>query len=193
MDRGGENLHEDHIIISMLQARDEQALKHIQTKYGALCYQIAYRMTGSREDAEEVVSDMLLRVWDLIPPNQPDNLCAYLTTLAGRIAIKKYEHTHRIKRGGTQFAAALDELSEIIPSDTYVEREIEQRELTDALTAWLRTLQPDQRRIFMQRYYLSESVRQIAEQNQMGVSAVKMTLLRLRKKLKDYLRKEDLL
>lgn len=193
MDRGGENLHEDQIIISMLQARDEQALKHIQTKYGALCYQIAYRMTGSREDAEEVVSDMLLRVWDLIPPNQPDNLCAYLTTLASRIAIKKYEHTHRLKRGGTQLSAVLDELSEILPSDTNVERDIEQRELTEALTAWLRTLPLERRRIFMQRYYLSESVQQIAVQNQMSVSAIKMILLRLRKNLKEYLRKVELL
>lgn len=74
-----------------------------------------------------------------------------------------------------------------------MEREIEQRELTEALTAWLRTLPPDHRRMFMQRYYLSEPVQQIAEQNQMGVSAVKMTLLRLRKKLKEYLRKEELL
>ncbi len=190
---GGEFLQQDNIIISLLQKRDETALQLIRTQNDALCYQIAYRMTGSREDAEEVLNDMLLAVWNSIPPQKPDNLRAYVTALTGRIAIKKYEHTHRIKRGGTQFAAALDELSEIIPSDTYVEREIEQRELTDALTAWLRTLQPDQRRIFMQRYYLSESVRQIAEQNQMGVSAVKMTLLRLRKKLKDYLRKEDLL
>ena len=186
-------MQQDNMIISLLQKRDETALAQIRTQYGALCYQIAYRMTGSREDAEEVLSDMLLAVWDSIPPQEPENLRAYVTALTGRIAIKKYEHTHRIKRGGTQFTAALDELSEIIPSDTHVEREIEQRELTEALTAWLRTLSPEHRRIFMQRYYLSESVQQIAEQNQMGVSAVKMTLLRLRNKLKSYLRKEELL
>ena len=184
---------EDSIIISLLQKRDEQALEHIRAQYGALCYQIAYRMTGSRQDAEEVLNDLLLSVWDSIPTNEPDNLRAYLTALAGRIAIKKYEHAHRLKRGGTQLTEALDELSEIIPSETHVEREIEQRELTEALTAWLRTLPPDHRRMFLQRYYLSEPVQQIAEHNQMGVSAVKMTLLRLRKKLKEYLRKEDLL
>ena len=184
---------EDSNIISLLQKRDEQALEHIRAQYGALCYQIAYRMTGSRQDAEEVLNDLLLSVWDSIPPNEPNNLRAYLTALTGRIAINKYEHTHRLKRGGTQLTEALDELSEIIPSDTHVELEIEQRELTEALTAWLRTLPPDHRRMFMQRYYLSEPVQQIAEQNQMGVSAVKMTLLRQRKKLKEHLRKEELL
>lgn len=74
---------EDSIIISLLQKRDEQALEHIRAQYGALCYQIAYRMTGSRQDAEEVLNDLLLSVWDSIPPQQPDNLRAYLTALAG--------------------------------------------------------------------------------------------------------------
>ena len=186
-------MNQDSTIISLLHQRDESAFQMIREQYGALCSQIAYRMTGSREDAEECISDMLLGVWDSIPPQRPENLRAYLTALTGRIAIKKYEHSHRLKRGGTQFTAALDELSEILPADTQVEREIEQRELTAALTAWLRTLSPDNRRIFMQRYYMSESVQKIAEENQMGVSAVKMTLLRLRKRLKEHLRKEELL
>ena len=186
-------MNQDSTIISLLHQRDEQALQMIRDQYGTLCSQIAYRMTGSREDAEECISDMLLGVWDSIPPQKPQNLRAYLTALTGRIAIKKYEHSHRLKRGGTQFTTVLDELSEILPADTQVEREIEQRELTAALTAWLRTLSPDNRRIFMQRYYMSESVQKIAEENQMGVSAVKMTLLRLRKRLKEHLRKEELL
>ncbi len=186
-------MHQDSQIVNMLLARDEQALQMIREKYGALCAQIAYRMTGSREDAEECVSDLLLEVWNSVPPQHPENLRAYVTAITGKIAIKKYEHAHRLKRGGTQLAEALDELAEILPSDTHVEQEVEQRELTDALTAWLRTLPAEQRRIFMRRYYLSESVHEIAESSHMSVSAVKMTLLRTRNKLKDYLRKEELL
>ena len=186
-------MNDDSRIISLLFQRDETALQHIRKTYGRLCCGIAYRITGNREDAEECVSDLLMSVWNSVPPNRPENLRAYLTALTGRIAIKKYEQAHRLKRGGKQFAAALDELSEVIPSGESVERTVEQHELTVALTAWLRTLPPEQRRIFMQRYYLSESVQTIAEQNHMGVSAVKMTLLRLRKKLKEYLGKEGLL
>ena len=186
-------MYSDPAIISLLQKRDERALQIIREQYGALCFQIALRMTGSREDAEECISDMLLGVWDSVPPNVPESLRAYLTALTGKIAIKRYEHSHRLKRGGTQLAEALDELAEILPSDTQVEQEVERHELTNALTAWLRSLPSVQRRIFMQRYFLSESVQDIARQNQMGVSAVKMTLLRLRRKLQEHLRKEELL
>ena len=186
-------MSDDNRIISLLLQRDEQALVMIREAYGPLCLQIAFRITGSHEDAEECLSDLLLDVWNSVPPNRPDNLRAYLTALIGRNAIRKYERAHRVKRGGRAFAAALDELDSVIASGESVEKTVEQHELTAALTVWLRGLPPDQRRLFMQRYYLSEPVRSVAEANHMTVSAVKMALLRLRKKLKDYLRKEGLL
>ena len=186
-------MYGDDRIISLLFQRDEQALQIIRQQYGAICFQMAYRMTGNREDAEECVSDMLMDVWNSIPPNHPERLPVYLITLVRRTAIDKYEHVHRIKRGGTQFCASLDELSEIIPSGEQVEHQVEQRELTAALTKWLQTLPEGKRNLFMQRYFMAESVQAIAEKNNMSISAVKMTLLRTRNQLKEYLRKEGLL
>ncbi len=186
-------MHDDRQIIALLQKRDEQALKIIKEQYGIMCFQTAYRITGNREDAEECVNDMLVAVWDSIPPLIPDNLRGYLASLVSRKAIDKYERVHRKKRGGTQFTSALDELAEIIPSSESVETEVEQREITAALTTFLRTLSPDRRRIFMQRYFYSESVQSIAQMNHMSTDAVKMMLMRMRNKLKDYLRKEGLL
>ena len=180
-------------IISMLQARDESALRVISEQYGKLCYQIAFRIVGNREDAEECVSDMLAAVWNAIPPDYPQNLRAYLAAIIRRIAVNRYKQAHRRKRGSTVYTATLDELAEIIPSPDRVEQQIEQHELTEALTAWLRTLPPKSCRIFMQRYFLSETLQAIAAQNKMGIGAVKMSLLRTRNKLKDYLRKEGLL
>ena len=58
-------MHDDSQIIALLQKRDEKALHLIKEMYGAQCFQIAYRMTGNREDAEECVSDMLMNVWNL--------------------------------------------------------------------------------------------------------------------------------
>ena len=180
-------------IISMLQARDERALRTISEQYGKLCCQIAFRILGNREDAEECVSDMLVAVWNAIPPDYPENLRAYLAAVVRRIAVNRYKQAHRQKRGGTVYTTTLDELAEIIPSPDRVEQQIEQHELTAALTAWLRTLPPKTCRIFMQRYFLSETVQTIAAQNHMSISAVKMSLLRSRNRLKDYLREEGLL
>ena len=186
-------MQDDSRIIAMLEQRDEQALTVIREQFGAMCYQVAYRITGSREDAEECVNDTLMAVWNSIPPQKPDRLAPYLASLASRRAINRYKQMHSEKRGGTQFTSALDELAEIIPSAENVERQVERRELTDALTKWLRTLSPEHRRIFMQRYFYSESIQVVAQANQMSADAVKMLLMRLRRKLQKHLRKEGLL
>ncbi len=69
-----------------------------------------------------------------------------------------------------------------------VEDAVEQRELNRRVNAFLDGLPADARRIFMQRYYLSLPVLEIARQNGMTVSAVKMSLMRTRNKLKDCLK-----
>ena len=183
----------DDSIIKRLNSRDESALQDIRRLYGGICYQMAFRILENHEDAEECVNDMLMDVWDSSPPQLPTSLQAYLITLVRRSAIDRVKHDHRQKRGCTQFVQALDELSDMIPSDEQVESTLEQRELMQILKVFLETLDPDVCRIFMQRYFMAESVQTIAESNHMKVNAVKVTLLRTRRKLKDYLRKEGLL
>ena len=188
---GGERM--DSQIIALLQKRDESALEELRAAYGGLCFRIAEQMLGSREDAEECVNDMLLGVWNSIPPNQPESLEAYVVTLCRRAAVRKLRSQGSLKRGGREYTQALDELADILPAEENVEQTAEIRELTDALAGWLRGLEPMPRYIFMQRYYLAESVQAIADKTGMRVSAVKMTLLRTRKKLKAFLREEGLL
>ena len=184
---------DDRLIISLLQKRDERALQHIRELYGPLCFRIAEQIVGNSRDAEECLNDMLINVWNTVPPHSPVSLRAYLVTLVRRAAIDRYKSVHRIKRGGAEYSASLDELAEILPSDEQVEKQVEQRDLSKAITNWLRTLSAEDRSLFLNRYYLSESVSAVAEQSGMSEGALKMKLMRLRKKLKAYLEKEGLM
>ena len=58
----------DALLIQRLNACDESVLEDIRSIYGNLCFQMAFRILENREDAEECVNDMLLSVWDSIPP-----------------------------------------------------------------------------------------------------------------------------
>ena len=186
-------MSDDRSIIEGLNRRDESALQAIRQQYGTYCHNLAYRILESHEDAEECVDDMLMAVWDSIPPQHPDSLQAYLITIVRRVALSRYRHEHRQKRGGGAFTTALDELSDILPSDEHLEDTIEQRELSRALQSFLLTLKADTRRAFLRRYFLSEPVQTIAETLGTSQSAIKMALHRTRKKLKAYLEKEGLL
>jgi RNA polymerase sigma-70 factor (ECF subfamily) len=183
----------DDSIIKRLHGRDESALQDIRRLYGNLCFQMAFRILENREDAEECVNDMLLAVWDSIPPHLPVSLQAYLITLVRRSAIDKTRHEHAQKRGTTVYTLTLDELAEIIPSGEHLETIVEQRELINLLKAFLEMLKPQARHIMIERYFMSESIQTIAESNYMSENAVKKLLSRTRKQLQEYLRKEGLL
>ncbi len=183
----------DSRIVALLQKRDERALNEIREKYGKLCFKMAYNILGNRQDAEECLNDMLLAIWESSTELDPVGLRAYLVTLTRHIAIDKVKTQNRQKRGGAHFALVLDELADILPSNETVEQQFDAHELSVAISEWVQKLSPEIQRIFIQRYFMSESIRAIAFKNDMSESAVKTALHRIRKKLKEYLKKENLL
>ena len=56
----------DSALIERLQAGDDTAVADLARDYGAKMYQLALRYTRNKEDAEEVVQDVLLKVRDNI-------------------------------------------------------------------------------------------------------------------------------
>ena len=69
---------DDKRIIELFFAREERAIAETEKKYGALCRYIAGNVLASSEDVEECVSDVLLALWNAIPPDKPEDLCAYV-------------------------------------------------------------------------------------------------------------------
>ena len=56
----------DSALIERLQAGDDTAVAELAVNYGSKMYQLALRYTRNKEDAEEVVQDVLLKVRDKI-------------------------------------------------------------------------------------------------------------------------------
>jgi RNA polymerase sigma-70 factor (ECF subfamily) len=177
----------------LLHSRDEQALQASMQQYGALCRTVARSILGSDEDAEECLNDALLQIWNSIPPADPENYCAYLMKTVRNLALNRYKARHREKRGNGQVSQALDELAEIFPAAENVEKELEQRELLNAVTAFLQGLPEQQRNLFIYRYWQAEAIADLAALSGMTENHVKVTLSRLRKRLQKYLREEGLL
>ena len=177
----------------LLHNRDEQALQASMQQYGALCRTVARSILGSDEDAEECLNDALLQIWNSIPPADPENYCAYLMKTVRNLALNRYKARHREKRGNGQVSQALDELAEIFPAAENVEKELEQRELLNAVTAFLQGLPEQQRNLFIYRYWQAEAIADLAALSGMTENHVKVTLSRLRKRLQKYLREEELL
>lgn len=182
----------DNDLIALYFDRNEQASAETYRQFGGYCYTIAHNILGSEQDAEECVNDVLIRLWERIPPARPDNFYGYIAAVTRSIARNRYTASRAQKRGGGEIAAALDELNDCADSDS-VDAQIDRRALGEALNSFLGTLKPDHRKIFVQRYWYFCPVEDIAEQLGMTKSKVTVTLMRTRAKLRDYLKEEGFL
>ena len=87
----------DKNITTLLESRNEQALKLLSEKYGGLCSSISYNVLGNRSDSEEVTNDTYMKVWNTIPPEKPRSLCAYVAKIVRNLSLDKlrYNANHR--------------------------------------------------------------------------------------------------
>ena len=181
---------EDADIVELYWNRDEEALRQTDVKYGKYCRTVARNILHDKEDTQECVNDAYLQTWNSIPPQRPENLRTYLGRICRNTALNLYEKLHALRRGGNQTAACLDELAEIVGKSSDVQENLDAGYLSDAISRFLRNTDKDVRKIFVRRYWYMSSVKEIARDFGMSESKVKMTLLRTREKLKEYLREE---
>lgn len=183
---------EDQKIIALYLARDERALALTAEKYGGYCAAIAGNVLDSAEDVEEVVSDTWLRTWNAIPPERPGNLKLYLARIVRNLSYDRFRTQCRQKRGGGEITVALEELSHSVPGEGQPGDRLEGRELQTAVNRFLGTLKETDRKIFLLRYFLVEPTAVISRELGIRETAVRTSLSRTRKKLKEFLQKEEL-
>jgi RNA polymerase sigma factor (sigma-70 family) len=181
---------EDSNIIDMLFRRDESALMEARRKYETYCRSIAHSILDNPEDEEECLNDLWLRVWNSIPPQHPQNLMAYLGKIARNLSLDKYRENHRQKRGGGAFELALEEMDFVISELNTVDGEYEYKELSAIIDSFIRTLPAGEHRIFVHRYWYFRDISQIAKIEQLKPQRVTHILFKIRKALRNYLKKE---
>lgn len=180
-------------IIELFFKRDESAVEKTAETYGSYCKKIAMNILDSHEDSEECVNDAFLKAWELIPPNRPEKLSAFLGKLTRNLAINKLKYRSAEKRGSLKSDLILDELSEVISDNSSVELEQERKELIREINGFLRKLPGQKRNVFIRRYWYCDSVKEIAVSNGLSENNVSVILNRTRKKLKQHLEKKGMI
>lgn len=176
-------------ILALLNARDEAGLRQIRRQYGGICMKTAMQIVQNKQDAEEIINDALLRIWNAIPPEHPDDFAAYLCTVVRRLALNRQAQSRTAKRGGGITPLGVD-AAEQIPAPSRVEQLVEEQMMVAALQKFLDTLSAEARTIFVQRYGAQRTILEIARMYRLTESKVGVTLMRTRKKLRQYLKEE---
>jgi len=181
---------EDSKIIELFFARNEDAIRHTDDTYGRKLFALADNIVKDHQDAEESVNDTYLKAWDTIPPKRPVHFFAYLAKICRHFALGRLDWKKAAKRNA-EVVSLTSEMELCIPDERRA-LQLEAKELGRLLDSFLRTLTPENRMVFMRRYWYVDTIAEIAMRYGISESAVNMRLNRTRDKLCTYLEQEGI-
>ncbi|MGI6696368.1 MAG: RNA polymerase sigma factor [Christensenellales bacterium] len=184
---------EDDQIIDLYWARSERAIAETENKYGRYCHTIAYNILRNDQDAEECLNDTYIKAWNVMPPQRPNHLAAFLGRITRNLSLDRYRMNRAGKRAPGQLPLVLSELEDCIPAEESVEKIINDMVLTESLERFLYALPRLKRNIFIRRYWYLSSIKEIAQAYGMSESKTTSMLHRLRLQLKTHLREDNIL
>jgi RNA polymerase sigma-70 factor (ECF subfamily) len=181
---------DDQRIIDLLWQRAEQGIDALQAKFGKALLGLSIHILKDPQDAEEAVSDTYLALWNTIPPARPDPLSTFAFKICRNTALNRLRSQTAQKRSA--YELSLEELSEVLPGEQFQDQ-LDARALGQCIDRFLDTLNRQNRRIFLRRYWFGDSIDALAKEESLTPNALSVRLLRLRRQLKDYLSKEGFL
>lgn len=182
---------DDKTILDLYFARNEAAIRHTDDTYGRRLFHLADNIVRNDQDAEESVNDTYLKAWETIPPLRPKHFFGYLAKICRHFALDRLDWRNAAKRKA-EVVTLTQEMELCIP-DTSREAELEGKELGRLLDAFLREQTPENRMVFIRRYWYVDTIAEIAVRYGISESAVNMRLNRTRARLAAYLQKEGII
>ncbi len=181
---------EDTQIVALFLARNEDAIAQTARKYGTMLQTLSRRITENDQDAAECVNDTYWQAWNLIPPNEPERLGAFLAKIVRHISFNLCEKRRADKRSALTVALSAELEQCVAGTEDVVDRD--NLELRNALNRFLRSLDDTAQYVFVRRYFFGESLTEIAQRTGRSENNLASVLFRTRNKLRRHLQKEGI-
>ena len=178
----------DETILRKMRTADPDGLEMLMDRYisyvSAVCWNIL-RSCMTKEDAEEVVSDVFLAAWERTADLKP----GYLKQWLGAVARNKAKNRLRLMGHDLPLEEDVLEIPDEFTPVTRAEKAEERRQVRNAVDS---LGEPD-REIFLRHYFFAQTVAEIGSCMHLNESTIKTKLRRGRQKLKDMLTRWDAL
>ena len=174
------DLQNDIFLIERVSRHDETAFHELYESYGQRMYAFALRITGDPVQAEDVLQDSLVIVWNSAGSFRgTSRLKAWLLGIVHHTAMKALRHPSN---------PITDEMVETLMDDRGIpEEQVQHHETTDQLRTSLAQLSPEHRAVLDLVFYQGLSLQETADVAGCPVGTVKSRLSYARNRLKGLL------
>jgi RNA polymerase sigma-70 factor (ECF subfamily) len=171
---------EEQLLVTNAQRGDKNAFAQLVGQYQTPVYNLAYRMLGNAEDAEDAAQETFLRAYAQLRKFDADQ--KFATWL---LSIDAHYCIDRLRRRRFLWLSLDDDvLSESLPSDApEPDDELLRHESEQEIVRLLERLSPAYRLVVVLRYWYDQSIEEIARTTGDSVGAAKVKLHRARNAL----------
>lgn len=179
--------HIDYLAVENLKKGDIKAFDDLFSKYSSRLLSFSFKYLKSNEEAEEVVQEVFLYIWDKregLKPEQSFN--SYIFTIAYNI-IRKY-----FLKKARDNSFKDDLIYSLLQPENKLDQVIDYKFLLEKVESYINALPKRRKEIFIKRKYEGLSVKQIAEELQISPNTVENQLASAQKQIQNELKKEKL-
>lgn len=172
---------DDAALVARIAAREEAALRTVIAAHARTLHGLAYRMIGAPQEAEDIVQETLLRLWDHAPRlaatagSEPVRLGAWLKRVTINLAIDRL-------RAGKRMSG--DDVPERADTAPLADVQLVEAQTTQAARALIAALPERQRAAIVLTYYEDLPNAEAAETMDMNIKAFESLLHRARAALR---------
>ncbi len=178
-DRHESDKETDHQLMGLIAVGDTSAFEELIRRYQQSVLNLAFRFLGDREEAKDIAQETFLRIYQTAYRYRPDaSLKQYIFKIATNICL---DYINKKKPLYT------DEVPDR-PSHLNPLRDLQQNELSGAVTMAVQSLPENQRIALIFHHFEGLKYAQIAEVMDTTVSAVESLLVRAKRTLRDKLK-----
>ena len=186
------SVSDERELVLRAQRGDVEAFGELVRRHQAAVYNVAYRMTGSRHEAEDLAQEAFLRAFKAFDRFDPDRqLRPWLKRITTNLCLN-WLQTSRVKTTNVvtdmhlpgQEAATMDDYAQNRPLPEQV---VMRRETAEQIRAAILQLPPHYRAVIELRHFQDLSYDEMAETLGRPLSNVKSDLYRARKRLGEIL------
>ena len=177
----------DAATVALARDGDSEAFRALVERHSRAVYRLAYRMTGSAHDAEDVVQDTFLKAYRQLPRFESRaNFGTWLHRIAVNCSIdliraRPHRESGHADNDLEQFGAALEnhDLTGTSPERLMLSTEV-QRRIDQAMGG----LSPMERAAFMLRHFEGRSIDEISQSLGLKTNATKHSIFRAVRKMR---------